>query len=245
MYNFKEKNIKLFAHRGLHNSTVPENSIHAFKNAIENGYGIELDILKTKDDYLVVFHDNCLLRMCGIEKNITDCTYAEIQNLFLKNSDEHIPLFYDVLKIVNGQVPIIIEIKTDGDWIKTTSLVVDQLKMYDGDYLIESFNPLIIKYFRKKMPQIPIGQLATNMFKEKTSHSFLLKLLLTNLFFNFIIKPDFIAYNHKYRSNIFLKIELKKRKKILVAWTIKTMEEFLEIKDEFDIFIFEGFLPKL
>ena len=89
------------AHRGLFNNiNVPENSLLAFKLAVEKGYGIELDTQITKDDKIVVFHDGNLKRMTGVDKMLIDCTYEELQSYRLLDTDERIPLFSDVLKVL-------------------------------------------------------------------------------------------------------------------------------------------------
>ncbi len=99
------------AHRGFHGPGVPENSCAAFHAAIRNGYTIELDIHATKDDVLVVFHDDNLVRMTSYNKTIEDCTFTEIQDLVLDSTDEKIPALAEVLDSVNGQVGLLIEIK--------------------------------------------------------------------------------------------------------------------------------------
>ena len=102
-----------YAHRGLHDNETdaPENSMNAFKKAIDAGYGIELDVQLTKDRIPVVFHDETLKRVCGVDGRVRDYTYEELQQFRLCRSDERIPLFSDFLKLVDGKVPLIIEIK--------------------------------------------------------------------------------------------------------------------------------------
>ena len=103
------------AHRGLfNNKDVPENSLKAFRKAVESGYGIELDVQLTTDDRLVVFHDVSLYRMTGIDKNLTDCSYEELLTYHLLDTDEKIPLFSDVLKVLQPDTRLIIEIKPEG-----------------------------------------------------------------------------------------------------------------------------------
>ena len=105
----------LIAHRGYHNLKlgIPENSIIAFEKAIQHNYIIELDVHILRDDMVVVFHDDNLDRMTGMNKNIKLTTYNEIKNLNLGNTEYRIPLIEEVLKQINGRVPIIIELKTD------------------------------------------------------------------------------------------------------------------------------------
>jgi hypothetical protein len=97
-----------FAHRGVHdNIRIPENSIIAFKEALNNKLNIELDVQLTKDNILIVFHDNNLKRMTGIDKNINELTYNELRNLKLLNTNEHIPTFKDVLELKGNSAKLI------------------------------------------------------------------------------------------------------------------------------------------
>ena len=106
---------KYFAHRGLHDNAgeAPENSMAAFCKAVEAGYGIELDVQLTKDGIPVIFHDATLERMCGAKAAIEDYTYEELQQFTLGISGEHIPKFEDLLAMVNGQVPLISNLRRE------------------------------------------------------------------------------------------------------------------------------------
>ena len=102
----------LIAHRGIHdNIDIPENTLQAFKKAIKNNISIELDVQLTKDNVLVVFHDDNLKRMTGINKNIKDITYYELKDIKLLNTNDTIPTFSEALNIINGKVLLDIEIK--------------------------------------------------------------------------------------------------------------------------------------
>ena len=104
-----------YAHRGLfdNDSVAPENSLAAFKKAVDAGYGIELDVQLSKDEKLVVFHDATLKRMCGIDGKVWDYTLEELQQMKLLNSNETIPTFEQFLEVVDGKVPFILEYKLD------------------------------------------------------------------------------------------------------------------------------------
>lgn len=235
-----------FAHRGFYDNKkkCPENSIPAFKKAIELGFGIELDVQKTSDGKLVVFHDASLDRICGKDKLLTECAYKELCSYNLTDTKEKIPTLDMVLKTVNGKVPLIIEIKPEGDWKRTTKLLSEKMKKYNGKYCIESFHPLAVALYKKLQPQIPRGQLASDMFKEKDKNNIVIKFLFTNLMLNFLAKPDFIAYNHYYSNNLSYRIIRKLFSVTNVAWTIKSKEELKKASKIFDIFIFEGFIPE-
>ena len=151
-----------FAHRGLFdNRSRCENSLSAFRAAVEHGYGIELDLQMTADGRIVVFHDEDLMRMCASPLKIEQASYAQLAQYNLGQTHEKIPLFSQVLREVDGRVPLIVEIKST-EQVETVCLkVYDLLRRYPGDYCIESMNPLIVSWFYKNAPQIMRGQLAT------------------------------------------------------------------------------------
>lgn len=235
---------RFYAHRGLHNERLPENSLPAFSRAVEMGYGIELDVLKTADDKLVVFHDDILKRMCGVKGRVTEKTYEQLKELKLLESQEVIPLFQEVLDLVKGQVPLLVEIKSEGDWKKTTDLVAEMMEQYSGQYVVESFSSLVLMKYKKRLPKVGRGQLATDLFRGKKKQSVITKWLLSKMLLNVLTKPDFIAYNYKYRDSKYFQKVKKNPQMLFAAWTVRSEEEYDQIKEEFDSFIFEGFLPK-
>ena len=104
------------AHRGLFdNAEIPENSIPAFKKAVEAGLGIELDVQLSRDNQLVVFHDESLFRMTGVNKLLRQSSYEELKKYKLLNTEHAITLLSDVLKVLNKNTPLIIEIKPEGE----------------------------------------------------------------------------------------------------------------------------------
>lgn len=232
------------AHRGLYDGEreIPENSLAAFSRAIREGYAIELDVQLTKDGNAVVFHDYELSRMTGVAGYLRDMDWAELQNLKLAGSTEGIPLFKQVLSLVAGQVPLLIEIKNEG---KTGSLeqeVIAALADYQGEYAVESFNPFVLNYFFKHAPDITRGQLSSNFKKDSLARW--KKFLLRNLLLNFLSRPVFIAYEYGALSQGFAR-RVKKHGLLLLAWTIKNPEDFDRAKQQYDNVIFEGFLaPK-
>lgn len=237
---------RFYAHRGLHDnaSEAPENSMPAFKKAVESGYGIELDIQLTKDQQVVVFHDDLLQRVCGVEGKVSDYTYEQLQEFRLCKSEERIPLFTEVLKLVDGKVPLIVEFK--GNDSTDTSLCpvgAEILGNYKGLYCVESFNPLMVAWFRKNRSQVVRGQLAERFFSntKKTALYFALQ----NLLFNFYTKPDFIAYKWSDRKTLARKLCRRLYGTTAVAWTIQSQEALEVSRKSFDIFIFDSFIPDL
>lgn len=231
------------AHRGLFdNETIPENSLPAFAKAVENGYGIELDVQLTTDGKLIVFHDETLKRMSDTKKRPVDISYSELQEHKLLDTEYTAPLLEDVLSLVDGKVPLIIEIKPHGPFIKTCKALAPMLDNYKGTFCIESFNPAVVRWFKNNRKDVVRGILASNYLhsKKKTLSQ---KILVTNLLFNGYCKPDFVAYNHEFKGTSALRLCKKLFGCSMVAWTIRSQEDLDKASDFFEVFIFEKFVP--
>lgn len=237
----KLKNIH-YAHRGLHDNrtSAPENSLKAFELAVEAGYGIEMDVQLTKDNIPVVFHDKTIKRMCGKEGFVWDYTLEELRQFKLAASKERIPTFEEVLKLIDGKVPLIIEYKMDNPNTKVCELGDQLLSHYKGVYCIESFHPKAVRWYRKHRPDIVRGQLSMDFSKdEKYNAPYFVA--MTYLLSNFITRPDFIAYNHKDEYILSRRL-CKKLGGLSVAYTIKSQEAYEKVKNKFDLFIFDSFI---
>ena len=150
----------LIAHRGVCNDKYLENTLDSFKQAIIHNYAIELDIHLLKDNTVIVYHDDNLKRLTGINKQIKDCTYDEIKQI----KSIHIPSLKEVLDLVQGKVPILIEYKFDtkvGHLEKETTKLLDN---YKGDFAVQSFHPLTVLWFKLNRPNYVRGQLVSNIF---------------------------------------------------------------------------------
>lgn len=228
----------LIAHRGYHNilECIPENSMLAFKEAIKNNLIIELDVHILKDKSIVVFHDDNLKRMTGVNKLIKNFTYSEIKDIKLQDTKETIPLLNNVLKLINGKVPVIIEIKVDQKVGLLESELIKILDNYNGKYAVKSFNPFSINYIRKKRPNIVRGQLASNFKKNRMSR--IKKLFLGHMLYNFITKPDFISYDIRALPN--KKISKLRNNKVILGWTIRSEEDLEKAKKYCDNYICEN-----
>lgn len=236
----------LYAHRGLHNkkSGVPENSLKAFALAVEKGYGIELDVQLTKDQIPVVLHDYNLKRACKSDIQVSSLNYEELKQYRLFKSKERIPTLKEVLKLVDGRVPLIVELKIPWKAERLCSAVSEILKGYKGFYVIESFNPLGLLWYRKHYPQVIRGQLSTDFRREKIEGDPFQYFLLKHLLMNFLTKPDFIAYHHVYRTGLSFTICRKLYRVKTAAWTIQSQEDLEKNLDYFDLFIFDKFIPE-
>ena len=235
---------KYFAHRGLHDngSEAPENSMLAFRRAVEAGYGMELDVHVTSDGVPVIFHDFTLKRICGVDGIIENHTYEELQKYTLCDSTEHIPRLEDLLGMVQGRVPLIVEIKSEKVNVSECAVIDRMLRNYNGEYCIESFNPMVLWWFRIHHNEVVRGQLASN-FRKDGGYRNAIYFFMTHLMLNFVTKPDFIAYNHHFKEEPGRRICRRIYKNPSVAWTIQSKEELKETWEEFDVFIFEGFVP--
>jgi glycerophosphoryl diester phosphodiesterase len=232
-----------YAHRGLfdNDTCAPENSLCAIRKAVEAGYGIEFDIQLSKDDIPVVFHDASLKRMCGVDGKVWEYTLDELQKMKLAYSEETIPTFEQVLQVVGGKVPLIIEYKMDRVDTKVCELGNAILEKYEGPYCIESFHPVAVQWYKKNRPDVVRGQLSEDFVKRgKKGIAFW---ALTHLLTNFMARPDFIAYHHK-DADVFSRRVCKWLGALSVAFTIKSDEEYHRAKDKFDLFIFDSFILK-
>ena len=234
----------LYAHRGLHGEGVAENSMTAFRRAVEQGYGIELDIRLSSDGQLVVFHDDTLTRVTKIEGRVDSLTAEELGNIHLSDTEDTVPLFSDVLAMVDGRVPLLVEIKEDAGKYDVSDAAVEMLKSYTGPYIIESFNPLSLGNVAKKMPEVPRGILSQNYLLDKKYRK-PLYFILGALLMNRVCKPSFVAYNHRDAGSLSLRTVRRLFNTVTFAWTVRSPEEEAKARAAgFDGIIFEGYIPE-
>lgn len=228
-----------YTHRGYYtlDGRVPENTLEAFQRSIDHGYGIELDVQLSKDGEVYVFHDDDLKRLFGKDIKFSDLMSWEIDELRLKGSI--IPKFRQVLKIVDKQVPLIVELKEGGDYKLLSSKVTAILEDYDGEFVVQSFDPKIVLWFRLNKKSYSRGLLimkAKEYDLDKLAH------LWVNMFFNFLIRPDFVTVEKDLlpvRFNLWL---YKKLDGKLVSWTIHESDPNYK---HIDGVIFEHYQPKI
>ena len=228
---------RLIAHRGLHkNKIIPENSMLAFKAAIEKNYAIEFDINITKDNQIVVFHDDDLNRLCNKKENIEDVSYDFLKDLNLYESNEKIPLLKELLDEVAGKIPLIIEIKKHKNIGLLENILLEMLKEYKGEYFICSFEKDILFWLEKNKPKERRGLIFGSLpikFKKYEKIAFLYKY--------FKSKADFISLEDKLIDSSIYDFCKKKELDILV-WTIKDKKSFQNIDKKVSAVIFENFI---
>ena len=233
-----------YAHRGLHNATMPENSMAAFRAALNAGFGIELDVHLMKDGNLAVIHDSSLLRTAGADVRIEDLTVEELDAYRLEQSAEKIPLFRDVLALYAGKAPLIVELKCDnGNHAALCEAACNMLDSYRGPFCVESFDPRAVIWMRKNRPNYIRGQLSENWMQKKIPVHSVLKFAMTYHISNLVSRPDFIAYKFCDRKVFGTDLCRKVMGLQGVAWTLKSQEEFDIACLEGWIPIFEGFQP--
>ncbi len=256
-----------YAHRGLHHKPdVPENSLMAFKKACEKGFGIELDVHLTKDSKLAVIHDSGLKRVTTVrsdhlpvipENAQTECetsfrtamlieeiTLEEARKYPLEESDERIPEFREVLELVAGRVPLIIELKPrGGNHEELCKRVMEELDGYmerypDAVFCVESFNSFAVLAMKKNYPDVVRGQLGSDLIadyksrvpgdpREGTRFDPMTNTLVRDLRLNPLTEPDFVAYNYDHKRNRAFR-------------AFGGIKVFYTIKDPIDLAVGEG-----
>ncbi len=237
-----------YAHRGLHDlyEGRPENSLSAFRAAVEHGFGAELDVHLMRDGNLAVVHDSGLSRVTGKAAKVEELTAEDLADYPLRGSGERIPLFEEVLEVFSGETPLIVEIKTsDGNAEALTDAVMERLSKYGGLYCVESFDPSVLMCLKKKYPDVIRGQLSENFLRSKPANLSLPKrALMTNLSTTFLTAPDFIAYNWIDRSQPSLRLMKKLYGVHEVSWTVRDPQLMKALEAEGVVPIFEGFVPE-
>lgn len=231
----------MFAHRGYHciEKGIPENSMKAFRAAIKNNYGIELDVHLTLDGNLVVFHDDTLSRVCGRPGSVEGATLEHLKSCRLLGTSERIPLLSEVLSLVDGKVPLLIELKIPGRSLKVCRETYELLKSYRGDYLIQSFHTLGIFWFRLHAPEVLRGQLSSRLTKSNSKEPWILRFVTEHLLCNILGRPDFISYKLADLPQPEVRLLRHFFHVPLAVWTLRTREALKEGILHYDMQIFE------
>ncbi len=237
-----EYNGTLFAHRGLHNREkyVPENSMEAFRMAVRQGYGIELDVHITKDRKLAVFHDDTVERMCGAAGRVEDHTFAELQKYHLLNTTERIPELKEVLDCINGRVPVLVELKIPERDLAVCEASYRVLREYKGRYMIQSFNTMGLYWYRMHAPEVLRGQLSSDLTKSNEDAPYVFRFAIQYLLLNILGKPDFISYKLKALPNFSVSLCRLLFHTPVAVWTLRSGQALREGKARYNMCIFEN-----
>ena len=227
---------KFIAHRGLHSSSIPENSLLSFQKALVNNYAMEFDLTITKDEKVVVFHDDNLLRLCNVDKDIEEVDYSYLKNLKLFDSNEKIPLFEELLSLIDGKITFIIEIKKHKRIGVLEDNIVKLLNNYDGEYFICSFEKNILTWFKNNNPDLKRGLIfesSPKRFEKYNKTLFLYKYYKT--------KPNFISLDYRLLDSSIYEF-CKNNNLELITWTIRNKEDYEKVKEKVNGVIFEDFI---
>lgn len=218
------KNVNI-AHRGIYdNERIFENTLPAFKRAIKHGYTIELDVRLLADGTIIVFHDDNLERLLHVDQKIEQTTYDELCYI----AKFQIPTLDEVLSVVDGNVPLIIEVKSQTRKFALEKLLVEKLDNYEGLFAIQSFSKRTLKWLAKNRPNYIIGYL---IGKSNKKHE---------LFFK---KYDFLNVN----TLLFLDKEVRKlrEKTVVLGYTVQSADDYLLKKDVYDNLVLDNILEIL
>lgn len=237
-----------FAHRGLHDLDrgIPENSMAAFRRAVDHGFGAELDVHLMADGELAVVHDSSLKRVCGADVFIEDLTAGDLKDYPLMGTEERIPLLRDVLALFEGGAPLVIELKAErGNAYALTDAVMTALEGWNGACCLESFHPAVLMRLKEKYPRVLRGQLSQDFLRDSEvgDLSLPVRFALTNLLTTALTRPDFIAYHWKDRRNASLRLMKALYGVHEVGWTVRDKETMEALDQEGVTSIFEGFIP--
>ena len=213
---------------------------------MEAGYGIELDLHLTTDGRLVVFHDDTLDRVCGVTGRVDEKSYAELQQLRLLGTEERIPLFSEVLDIVAGKIPMIVEVKYQKNYPALCEKMMSQLRDYTGLYCVESFHPQVILWMKTHAPAVARGLLSDRYTEGEGNMTRLTPATWASqqLLFNWLTAPDFIAYNYLTAPRTrTLSLIRKVWHAPCVAWTVRDESKEPLALARFDAVIFERYRP--
>ncbi len=239
-----------YAHRGLHGTVggygtpAAENSLSAFSRAMEHGFGIELDVRLSKDGVLMVFHDDTLSRVCGVDERVDERTAEQLTEIPLSGTDDTVPTFESVLALVDGRVPLLVELKGESLSTEVADATAKALAQYSGEYIIESFNPLLLGRIKKLMPKAARGFLLCK-HTDSPEHRSIKYRLIQRCLLNFIARPHFIAQAKNsprlFPSPLVSRLFGTAR----LAWTVRSAEEEAQAyKNGFSSVIFENYLSE-
>jgi glycerophosphoryl diester phosphodiesterase len=229
------------AHRGLHDAENPENSIGAFNQAVAAGYGIELDIHCSRDGRLVVFHDDNAKRLTGRDLKVTSASFAELSALRLAATAYRISALEEVLELVDGRVPVMIEVKTGSKVGRVGPLLAAVLAKYSGPVAVQSFDPRIVMWLRKNVPGVARGQLSGSMSDPGLPG--LQRMVLRTMLLNAASRPDFIAFEVGAMPDRFVSFWQRVLRGPLLLWTVRTDAELSLARQHGANVIFENIRP--
>lgn len=238
-----------YAHRGLHGLSdgCPENSLAAIEEAIHCGYGIEIDVQRSADYDAVVFHDTTLNRLTRKVGPVVNWSSGELSKTRLANSTQTIPTLREVLDLVNGRTPLLIEIKA-ATGVSVPGVLEQRiaglLERYDGPVGVMSFSPNPLALLGILSPRTLVGNIVTRTHRTNVLRQTLKTAtkIVRTLGATAIAKSDFVAIDRNILDDDSFE-KVRRRGKPVLAWTVTSEEEAETALERADALIFEGFRP--
>lgn len=231
-----------YAHRGLHDAERPENTMPAFEAACEAGFGIELDVHLSRDGEVVVIHDNTLERLAGRPEAPEDLSAAELAALSILGSPYGAPKLTEVLEMVAGRVPVLIEVKSEGFAGPLEKATAGVISGYEGKCAVQSFSPFAVRWFMRHDAARPRGQLSCLRSLLDTGVHWLPLFMARHLLSDFVCRPTFISYCKQY-LNTWVVRHLRRGGVPVLAWTVESVREAEAAAPFCDTIIFQNFNP--
>lgn len=229
------------AHRGLHDETLAENSLGAVEAAIEADYAVEVDLRLTADQGLAVMHDATLERTTRGVGAVGDHALDTIREIPLKAGGETVPSLTDLFALTGGRTVLFLEAKApsaEPQKAVMAAAITNALSGYGGAVAVMTFDPDLLALLRRALPDTPLGILAGG---EPPSASVIARFGRDMMLHTMRTKPDFVAYYatalpHPGPSRA-------RRKRPVLAWTVRSAAEAKRLSPHADQIIFEGFRP--
>jgi glycerophosphoryl diester phosphodiesterase len=217
---------KGFAHRGLHfGSQAPENTLAAFSAAVDFGAGIECDLRLTADDHVVVFHDADARRLCASPLVIGQSQWKDLAGLRI--AGQAIPRLQSLLELIDGRVPLLLEVKIEKDLRRWSPILERELCNYHGRFALMSFDPRMLRLLRARMPHIRRGLLIQDRRSSVERRMYVR-----------IAEPDYLAVERSALGKPW--VASARRSRPVYSWTIRTAAERAQAEVQADALIWEG-----
>jgi glycerophosphoryl diester phosphodiesterase len=211
------------AHRGLHDRARPENTCAAFEAALARDYPIELDVHVLPDGEVVVFHDDDLVRAAGVSRTLAEESRTSIRAYRVFGSDQAIPSLREVLALVSGRVPLLIEIKARAARTALGPPIQALLSDYRGPFALQSFNPWALAYFHRHAPEMVCGQLGGPLKDDALKLTE--RLASEHLVTWFVSRAQFLNYDLRALPNRWVTHVARTLSLPLLAWTVRSEED--------------------
>ena len=224
------------AHRGLHdgNRACWENTLSAFARAVDKNYSIECDVLVSNDGVPMVLHDADLRRLTGTDGQVHDKTAKQLQAMKIGGTQDHVPSLREMLDLVKGQVPLVIELKGDpGHDQALVGTVARELDGYKGHAALMSFDHHLLRQCAASAPGLPVGLTAEGLRDQDIEDHF--SMLAHGI--------SFASYYIHHMPNRFTSFVREKLNMPLITWTIRDEASLKKTCELADQATFEGFLP--